>query len=251
MKIDDVIAALELDKETADILRAKVKAESAERLSAKRDLDEITNQKNALEQELVADGKKGARAYKQWYEQNFSKIQDLQTKFAKYVERYGDLDSTTQTQQSQQTQQTPKGFTQADFDNSMAGYTKQWSSLVKGIAQITTKHQRNGRKTDIDVDAITQLANERFNGDITAAYDEWDKPEAEKARTAAEEKRINDEVEKRLKARAPQTGFFPSTEQVSTGVSPLGKDRESAPKYDRSKVIESALTGIYEPSTVQ
>ncbi|MDE2102403.1 MAG: hypothetical protein KGL39_34470 [Patescibacteria group bacterium] len=252
MKIDDVISALELDAETAAILRAKVKQESADRLAAKKEYDDINSQKAALEAELVGDGKKGARNYKKWYEENFGKIQELQTKYTKFVERYGEIDAANPNPANPNppAPPNPSGLTMAQFQEQMAQYTGTWSNLVKGIATISTKHMRNGRKTDIDVDAIAQLASEKFGGDINRAYEEWDRPEAEKASKAAEEKRINDEVEKRLKARQTDS-FFPSTEQVSTGVSPLSKDRgDGAPKYDRSKVLESALTGIYEPATV-
>ena len=248
MTIDEVISTLELDKETADILRAKAKAEKAASLKSANELQQLEARRAELEAELIADGKKGARNYKQWYEENFPKIQTLQADYAKYVERYGKLDGQPTTTTTTSTPTT--GLTKEDVAKLIQDtYTPQWSSLLKGSGKIIERHIRAGRKNELDWDKLGEIAATK-NGDLEAAYAAWDAPEAEKAAKEAEEKRINAEVEKRIKAQQTNT-FFPSTEQVSTGVSPLSRDRGTdAPKYDRSKVIESAVTGLYEPATV-
>jgi len=246
--IDEVISTLELDTETAAILRSKAKAEKAAALKQQKDLDTIEAQRAALEAELVADGKKGARNYKQWYEENFPKIQKLQGDYAKYVERYGSIDTTTTTTTTTPTT-VPAGMTPEQVSKMIQDtYTPQWSTLLKGSGKILEKHIRAGRKNELDWDKLSELAA-THNGDLVAAYNEWDAPEADKARKADEEKRINEEVEKRVKKQQTNS-FFPTTEQAPTGVSPLSKDRGGEPKYDRNKVIESAISGLYEPSTV-
>ena len=252
MKVDEVIAALGLDEETAKLVRAKVTDEKTASLRAQKELDDLQRRATELESELVGDGKTGARAHKQWYSENFSKIQKLQADYAKYVERYGALDQTTTTTTTTDATRTlPNNVvSKEDFDKTMSGLTQQWSSLLTNSGTILERHIRAGRKNNIDWQAVSKLASEKHNGNLDAAYSEWDAPEADKASKAAEEKRINDEVEKRLKARQTST-FFPSTEQAPSGVSPLSKHTGDAPKYDRSKVIESAVTGIYEPATVQ
>lgn len=248
MTVDELIANLELDKETADLVRAKVKAEKVASIKAAKELEDLQRRSQELEAELVGDGKKGARNYKQWYDENFPKIQKLQSDYAKYVERYGAIDPTTQPT-TQPTTTNPSSVTKEDFDKTMSGFTGQWSSLLKGSGKILERHIRSGRTNEIDWDKLSEIAATK-GGDLIAAYDEWDKPEREKSDRAAREKEINAEVEKRLKARQTDS-FFPSTEVTpSNGISPLSKDRGDAPKYDRSKVIESAVTGLYEPATV-
>lgn len=256
MKVDEVIAALGLDEETAKIVRAKVNDEKTASLRAAQEFAKIEQEKQALEAELVADGKKGARNYKQWYDQNYDKIVALQTKYTKLVERYGDPDQTTTTTTTSQPTTTtaqPGVMTEAEFQKRMEAYTAQWANLVTGQSEIFSKHFLNGRKTPLDKDAIQKistLAAEKHGGNLVAAYDEWDRPEADKAAKDAEEKRINAEVDRRMKAKQTQS-FFPTTEQTPSGISPLSKDRGEAPKYDRNKVVESAITGLYEPTTVQ
>lgn len=250
MTVDELIANLELDKETADLVRAKVKAEKVASIKAAKELEDLQRRSQELEAELVGDGKKGARNYKQWYDENFPKIQKLQSDYAKYVERYGAIDPNANPNPANPNPNpaSPNAVSKEDFDKTMNGFTGQWSSLLKGSGKILERHIRSGRTNEIDWDKLSELAATK-GGDLIAAYDEWDKPEREKSDRAAREKEINAEVEKRLKARQTDS-FFPSTEQVSTGVSPLSKDRGDAPKYDRSKVIESAVTGLYEPATV-
>ena len=250
MKVDEVIASLGLDEETAKLVRAKVTEEKAASLRAQKEFDDIQRRATELESELVGDGKTGARAHKQWYSENFSKIQKLQADYAKYVERYGALDQSTTTATTTDTKLPNNVVSKDDFDKTMSGLTQQWSSLLANSGTILEKHIRAGRKNEINWQELSKLATEKHNGNLAAAYTEWDAPEADKANKAAEEKRINDEVEKRLKSRQTST-FFPSTEQTPSGISPLSKDRGEAPKYDRNKVIESAVTGIYEPATVQ
>lgn len=248
MTVDELISELGLDAETANIVKAKVAAEKVQSLKAKKEFDTIQQQVQTLQDELVGDGKKGARNYKQWYEENFPKIQKLQSDYAKYVERYGAIDPNAHPTATPTATPAPGAKLEDVQKFIQETYTPQWSSLLKGSGRILEMHLRAGRKNDIDWDKLSELAA-NHNGDLVAAYKDWDAPEAEKVRAAAEEKRINDEVEKRMKKQQTNS-FFPTTEQVSTGVSPLSKDRGEAPKYDRSKVIESAVTGLYEPTTV-
>lgn len=252
MKVDEVIAALGLDEETAKLVRAKVTEEKAAGIRAQKELDDLQRRATELESELVGDGKTGARAHKAWYAENFGKIQKLQADYAKYVERYGALDANPNPNPANPTSTLPNNvISKDDFDKTMQGFTQQWSSLLANSGSILERHIRSGRKNNINWADLSKLATEKHNGNLEAAYAEWDAPEAEKANKAAEEARINAEVEKRMKARQTNT-FFPSTEQQPSGVSPLSKHSgDGTPKYDRSKVIESAVTGIYEPATVQ
>ena len=249
MTIDEVISTLGLDEETSKLLRTKVSAEKAAGLRQQRELDALQTRATALETELVGDGKQGARNYKQWYDENFSKVQRLQNDYQKYVERYGDINTTATTTT---TSSTTTGLTKEDvaklIQETYNPLTERMSIVLKGSAKVIEKHMRAGRKSELDWDKLGELAAAN-GGNLNAAYEEWDKPareESAKAATEAEiEKRVKAELAKRQTAE-----FFPSADAVSSGISPLARDRGSAPKYDRNKVVESAITGLYEPATV-
>jgi hypothetical protein len=250
MTVKEICDQLGLDTETAKLVMAQAKAEKAEALKQAGEFEALSQRATALEAELVADGKTGARNYKAWYDSNYPKIQKLQADFVKYQERYGSLEAPTTVPNTTTTD--TRTFTTDDIKAAaneliQQQYAPQWSNLLKGSGKIIEKHLRAQRKNEIDWDKLSEIAATK-GGDLTAAYDEWDKPERDKydatAREAEIQRRVNDEMKK----RNTQT-FFPGNAEPSSGLSPLSKDRDSAPKYDRSKVIESAVTGEYQ-STV-
>ncbi len=127
-------------------------------------------------------------------------------------------------------------------------YGNQWAALLKGSGKMVEKHMRSGRKADIDWDKVTELAAAK-GGDMMAAYDEWDAPERDKATKEAEDKRVEarvqQEMEKRMAAQTQR--YFPAGADATPSDSPLTRraGTDAPAKYDRSKVIEAAVTGKY------
>ncbi len=123
-------------------------------------------------------------------------------------------------------------------------YAPRWASLLKDTGTIVQKHLRAGRKTDIDFQKLEEIAAKK-GGDLNAAYDEYDAPERELAAKAATDAEIDRRVAEKL-AAANTAKFFPSGADAtpSGGISPLSRSKTDQ-KYDRSKVIEAAVTGDY------
>src|SRR5690348_15066135 len=87
-----------LDEATAKAVMAAAENEKVNKRTAdyvqKREYEDL--ERKAAQLELSYNGTKdkpGALSYQQWYEKNFAAIQELQTRVAKYQERYGDLEA--------------------------------------------------------------------------------------------------------------------------------------------------------------
>lgn len=243
-----------LDDATA---QAIMKAASNEKVASKastlkqqREYDEIANRAADLEAKYKGTtDKPGAVAYQEWYNKNFAAIQDLQAKAAKYEERYGPLENP---------KETPAVSNQPVFDESKIAalvdariqgtYGTQWSNLLKGSGKMIEKHVRSGRKNEIDWDKIGEIAAKK-GGDMIAAYDEWDAPEREKATKAAQDAEIERRVAERIaeEQKKRTADFFPAGADASSSSGGLGlRKREDKAAYNRSAVVEAAVTGVYE-----
>jgi len=215
-------------------------------------------QSKAAELEMSYNGTKdkpGAKAYQDWYAANFEKVKQYETALARYQERFGALDATT----TSTTTETKKGAAVAlsaeDIDARVnqviqERYAPQWSKLLTGTGAIVQKHMRAGRKTDIDFDKLSEIAAQK-GGDLNAAYEEYDRPEREAAAKAATDAEIERRVKEEVAKRQTQQ-FFPAGADAtpSGAVSPLSRAK-SDQKYDRSKVIESAVTGKLPEALLQ
>lgn len=217
---------------------------------------------NDLEQraarlELSYNGTKdkpGAKAYEEWYSKNAAAIQKLQQDVARYQERYGALDDPSGNfDRGKGGEVKPAGGTMTKEEIAATvrevisgGYDAQWSNLITGAGTILEKHLRSKRDNPIDWNKLGELAKAK-NGDLTAAYDEWDKPAAEAASKAATEAEIKRRVDEEV-AKRQTSSFFPAGADASpSSVSPLSRTK-SDQKYDRSKVVEAAVSGEYKPA---
>jgi hypothetical protein len=235
------------DEATAKAILANEKlAKKAGALVQQEEYAEL--ERKAAELELSYNGTKdkpGAKAYQDWYAANFNKVKEYETALVQYKERFGDLTAAP----PKKDEKPPVALSQEDIDRRVnqviqENYAPRWASLLKDTGTIVQKHLRAGRKTDIDFQKLEEIAAKK-GGDLNAAYDEYDAPEREaaaKAATDAEiDRRVKEEVAKRQTA-----SFFPAGADAtpSGGISPLSRAK-SDQKYDRSKVIESAVTGEY------
>ncbi len=246
-----------LDDATA---QAMVKAAANEKIAARAaslknqtEYESLAGRAAALEASLNgAGGKPGAKQYQDWYEKNFGAIQKLQADVALYQERFGTLEAPKPTPAAAATGST---FTKEEVqkivnETIQGGYAGRWSDLLTSSGTILEKHIRSGRKSNLDWKKLSEIA-EAKGGDLVAAYDEWDKPEADKAAKDAEEKRIEARVKEEL-AKRQTSAFFPAGADASPSSTSVGITRGAKDKsYDRNKVIESAVTGKYDGAVIQ
>lgn len=190
-----------------------------------------------------------AAVYQDWYAKNFSAIEKLQKDALRYRERYGALDAEGAPHAGRPAAgaapQVDAAFVEKTLDELVEKkYGTRWSDLVTNSGAIMEKHIRSGRKANIDWKKLGEIAATK-NGDLAAAYDEWDKPEAEAAAKASTEAEIDRRVKEKL-AASQTANFFPAGAEGSTS-SPTGITRQSAEKkYDRSAVVNAAITGKYD-----
>jgi hypothetical protein len=222
-------------------------------------------ERRAADLEMAYNGttaKPGSKAYQQWYEENYDKIvqaqnaaAELQSRVARYEERYGKIDDATTkpaaipTPAAGATALDEKTLISAIDKHIQTNYAPQWSQLIRGGGKIVEKHVRAGRKTEIDWDVVSANAA-KHGGNLVAGYDEWDAPEAQKSAKEAEDARVQKRVDEELKKRMKEqtANFFPAGADGSTattGGGGIGRRTDSDKKYDRNKVIESAVTGEY------
>lgn len=252
--LDYLMNDLGLDEATAKTVRAALDNEKLDAkaggLLQQRQYDEL--ERRAAELELSHNGtdkQPGSRAYKEWYDKNFAAIQDLQTRAAKYEERYGKLDAAPPAAPP------VAAFKPEDVERTVheiigKSYNPRWSSVVADSGKIIQRHLRAGRKTDIDFDHLGKIAAEKHNGNLVAAYEEWDKPEAE-THAKAEQDRIVEQRVKEALAKARSEQSFPGGGGGSTSdTSPLARKVEKdKPTYNRAAVLQTAAEAIHgEPS---
>jgi hypothetical protein len=240
-----------LDEATAKaILDNEKLVKKADKFVQQDEYDSL--QAKAAELEMSYNGTKdkpGAKAYQDWYAANFNKVKEYETALVKYQERFGALDATVPPDDKKGK---PVQLTQEDIDRRVneviqQNYAPRWSDLLTSTGTIVQKHMRAGRKTDIDFKRLSEIAQTK-NSDLLAAYDEYDAPEREAAAKAATDAEVDRRVNEKLAAARTQQ-FFPSGADAtpSGAVSPLSRVKADQ-KYDRSKVIETAVTGKYEPA---
>lgn len=242
------------DEATAKAVMAAAENEKVSKRAAdfvqKKEYEDL--ERRAAQLELSYNGtndKPGALSYQQWYEKNFAAVQKLQADVLKYQERFGSLDEAPPEDKGKGkgVQYNPEDVQRIVNETIQQNYAPRWAELLTNTGAIVQKHMRAGRKADIDFKKLEEIAAKK-NGDLMAAYDEYDAPEREAAAKAATDAEIKRRVDEEL-AKARTNQFFPAgadaTPSGSSNVSPLSRAKADQ-KYDRSKVIESAVTGKYE-----
>lgn len=190
-----------------------------------------------------------AKIYADWYKKNEAKLLQL---FEAEKARLAQGEQQQQEQQNQQNQQ-QTAMSRADIEkliNERATelyqktYAPQIVGLTTGIGTVVEQHMRRGRKDKIDWKKLDELAA-KTHGDISQAYEEYDRPNLEKDHEAAFNARVEKEVKEKL-AAAGVNRFPAGADAQPSNSSPLSARANPGEKtYDRSKVLETFLSGEY------
>ncbi len=242
MDINEIIAwATEgLDATEAAVVRKAMEREAvktkAAGLRAQAEFDTLMAERTALQEELDGnpDAKKvGSREYQKWYAkngevavENDKKLRDFDEKhgagaFAKALA--GELPvvnaaaagtplSEVQVQALVDARLAAnKPPAEADIQRMVdariqGAYAPKWSELLTDTGTIVQKHMYAKRTAPIDFKKLSEIAQAK-NVPLEAAYDEWDKPERDKATAAATEaeidRRVNEAIQKRGATEVP------------------------------------------------
>ena len=247
MDVNDLITMLTegLPPEQAAVVRSAIERDSvkakASGLKQQSEYEQLVQRQQALQQELEGDaatGKLGAKAYREWYDKNYNAVLDLQKRAEAYERKYGTLENPTNQDPTKTTPpntapaMTPEQIA-AEVDRRIqAGYAPKWSNLLTTTGSILQKHIRAGRKNDVDFDKLGALAAEKFGGDLSLAYDEWDKPERERVAKENEEKEIKRRVDEELQKRGASQQF-PSGADLTPGAL-SGRTKADVDKFDKN-----------------
>jgi hypothetical protein len=232
-----------LSAEDAAVVRKAIERDAvkakATTLKQQEEYQSLVDAQNTLRLELEGDGtpqKLGARAYQAWYEKNGKAVESLDKRIQAYEAKYGSLEAPTP-------QPTPTGgrtYTEAEIKamvrqeaNSLIQetYSPTWSNLVTGMARINQRHFYNKRDKPIDEKQFEGLVT-KYNGDFDRAYEEYDKPEREKAESKSRE----DEIDRRVKEKLAQAGAnrnFPGSMDSTPGSMSL-RTKDELGKFDKT-----------------
>jgi hypothetical protein len=196
-----------------------------------------------------------AKNYQVWYEKNYPEIQKLHTTATKYQERYGSLDEpTTQTQTQQATSMTEEqiaALVQARLDKAFnEQYAPRVVSTMTGIGKVVETHMRRGRKDNLDWKKLDELAA-KTNGDVLAAYEEYDKPNTDADREAEIARRIEAGVKERMASAGARDHFPGGADATPSSKGLFGHPSNSSKTYDSSKLVDTFLSGTYTPGVTQ
>jgi len=249
MDINEIIAAVTegLPADQAASVRAAIERDAVKTKVAgwkqQSDYEALQRQQVALQAELDgAPDKPGTRAYAKWYHENLPAIQALQESVKAYETKYGKLDgSTTPT-----TAPTAAGLTADEVQRLVdrgiqERYAPRWSELLEGTGNLVQKHMFAGRKTPIDFKTVSKLAQEKYQGNLEMAYDEWDKPEREKTEVAARESEIKRRVDEELQKRGASANF-PAGADLTPGTL-SSRTKAETEKFDKTALVRDLAQG--------
>jgi hypothetical protein len=227
------------------IERDAVKAKTAN-LKQQEEYQAIVDTQTALRQELEGDkaaGKLGAKDYQKWYTDNASAIDAMKNKVAAYESKFGSLDAANPTPNNPAS---PKALSEEDIqrlvDSRIQGqYAPRWSDLLTSTGTLVQRHMYAKREKPIDFNALSDIAK-KYNGDLNLAYDEWDKPERDKAETKSREDEISRRVTEELQKRGANQ-HFPSN--VDSGPSSMSlRTKSEMEKFDKT-AFRRDLTDVF------
>lgn len=218
----------------------------------------LSARKQAEYEALAAEKEKYSQAvndWQSWHERNRPVIDANLQALTAYKERYGDL--------TQPDKASPAAPSREDYDKltqelqtlkaSTGNLVPQVSGVFGAAQKLMWKHLKAGRETDFDLNAITDIASKKYGGNIESAYDEWDRPEAEKARQKAEDARVEKRAKELMAQRESQRAFPGASDGFTADTSPLArglrvvgeKDKPDDTEARRRSMI-NALAGIDE-----
>ncbi len=256
--------------------------QAAEYQTIQQRADALLAEKQQLESELIGtDAKPGSRKYQQWYSENYATIAanaaklkeleasktELEKSVQEYEAKHGKINANTPPPAppaaipgltAEDVKKIALEIAKSESATSVTEaykntYAPQVVTTMTGIGTILERHMKRNRKNEIDWKKLDELAAKpEIAGNVIKAYEEWDAPNvledqknADIAKQAAEDKRVEDRVNELLKKRMLQTNFPAGAEGASStqGLgtpSPLSRDSVDANrKYDRSKVLDA------------
>jgi len=250
-----------LAPDQAAIVRAAIERETVKSgVAALRQAQEYADLEarlNALNLELSGEGdpakggKLGLREYQKWYEQNIAAVLKNRDDLKAYTDKYGDLTNPNPNSNPNPNpnpgptlSMTPAQIA-AEVDKRIQEiYSPRWSQLVMGVSDIHDKHKMNKRTNHLDIGKISELAQSKYNGDLMLAYDEWDKPEAEKVTKDATEAEITRRVNEEMAKRGTQA-HFPGNSEPATPGTLASKTKEAVDKFDKRAMLND-LAGAWQ-----
>ena len=235
-----------LDAESAAKVKAAVERDSVKAkvggIKAQAEFDKISAKQAELERALQGDGTTpGAAKYQEWYQQNYAQLAATQKAIADFDAKHGqgafaklaagEAPPTLAAAPALDAAGMQKLIDERVQATIQGGYAPKWSELLQGTGTIVQKHLFAGRKKPIDFAKLAELAP-RFNGNLEAAYDEYDKPEREAATAVDQEKEIKRRVDEELQKRGAST-YFPAG--ADSGPSPLDqRSKATLDSFDRN-----------------
>ncbi len=235
-------------KVEAAIDRDAVKSRVAT-IKAENEYSELATRAQTLQAEMEGDaatGKLGAKAYREWYDKNFSAIQKMQGDVAAYEAKFGKLDAAPPTNNPVTPPTNGRFYSPEELDTMFdtrfqKNFAPRIADVVKTTGKLVQRHLLRGRKTEIDMEKIEDLMTKK-GITIEAAYDEWDAPERQKEDKAAEDARVNKRVEEEMQKR--QAGAnFPAGADMTPG-SLAAKSKADVDKFDRTALVHD-LAGAW------
>jgi len=217
MDINDLLVMITdgLTTEQAAAVRAAVERDSVKTkvstIKAQSEYNAIVQKQQELQAALDGvDGRPGSRAYEKWYTENYSSVVALQDRMKKYEEKFGTLEAPTAQPQgaTAMTKEEISALAQAEAQRLIqTNYAPQWSNHLVKTGSIIQKHMYSKRTNPIDFEQLGKLAVEKHQGNLEAAYDEWDRPEREKEMKATQEAEIERRVKEELQKRGTASTF--------------------------------------------
>lgn len=236
-----------LSPEQAAPIRDAIRRESVKSrvstLKQEREYNEIVAQQQSLQRELEGAPDKsvvGARAYQKWYNENYTAAVRNAEQLQKYVAKYGaDPDAAPGPQATVDVDSIMRRVR----DEVLPNYAPA-SAVVTAQAQqmkILQKHMFAGRKNPIDVDVLMRTAGEKYQGNLEQAYDEWDKPEREKAETASRDAEVTRRVNEELQKRGASQHFPAGADLTPSSLS--ARPKADVEKFDRTTLNQDLMKG--------
>lgn len=241
-----------LPAEQAAVVKAAIEREAVKTKAAgwkqQNEYDAIQQRASELQAALEgSEGKPGAKTYQEWYQNNYQAISDLQKRAKAYEDKYGSLENPTTN--SQQGQAPPvKQYSQEDIDKLVdariqSTYVPAWSKTILAQNKIMQKHLLNKRTAEVDLDALAKMANDKYQGNLEMAYDEWDKPEREKEQKAKQDAEVERRVKERLQQERAKVTFPGQSANEPSGAL-ASRTKEETKGFDRN-ALNRELAATY------
>ena len=250
-----------LPADQAAVVRAAIERDTVKgnvaTLRAAQEYADLEARLNTLTAELSGEGdparggKLGLREYKKWYDENIAAVLKNRDDLKAFTDKYGDSSTNPPNPNpanpaapNPTLTMTPQQIA-AEVDKRIQEiYSPRWSQLVMGVSDIHDKHKMNKRSNHLDIAKISELAQSKYNGDLMLAYDDWDKPEAEKVAKEATEAEITRRVNEEMAKRGTNANFPGNSEPATPGTL-ASKTKDAIDKFDKRAMLND-LAGAWQ-----